>query len=99
MERRHLVKQLSSVKAKCTHPYPQQTIFVLVDIREIMPALSPELNAQNKVMYLSCTLQFSSATPLLSEQEAKCLLRTLWGRTSRESVRHNSEFSSVWDGA
>lgn len=99
MERRHLVKQPSSVKAKCTHPYPQQIIFVLVDIREIMPALSPELNAQNKVMYLSCTLQFSSATPLLSQQEAKCLLRTLWGRTSRESVGHNSEFSSVWDGA
>lgn len=71
MERRLLVKQPSSVKAKCTHPYPQQTISVLVDIREIMPALSPELNAQNKVMYPSCTLQFSSAMPLLSEQEAK----------------------------
>ena len=71
-----------------------------MDIREIKPALSPELNVQNnKVMYLSCTLQFSSAMPLLSEQEVKCLLRTLWAMTSTESVGHNFEFSSIWDGA
>ena len=73
---------------------------MLMDIREIKPALSPELNAQkNKVMYLSCTLQSSSAMPLLSEQEAKCILRTLWGMTSGESVKQNSEFFSIWDGA
>lgn len=83
------------------HPCPpKQTISVLVMIREIMPSSSPGLNAQkNKAMCLSCTLQFLSAMPLLSEWEAKCLLRTLWGKTSRESVRLNFEFSSIWDGA
>lgn len=65
-----------------------------------MPASSPELNAQNnKAKCLSCTLQFSSAMPLLSEWEVKCFLRMLWGKISRESVRHIFEFSSIWDGA
>ena len=101
MERRLLVKEPSGVKGECTPPTPpKQTISVFVIVREIIPSSSPELNAQkNKAMCLSCTLQFSSAMPLLSEWEAKCLLRTLWGKTSRESVRLNFEFSSIWDGA
>lgn len=65
-----------------------------------MLALSPApIPQNNKAMCLSCTWQFSSVMPLLSEREAKCLLGILWGETSRESVRHNFEFSSIWDGA
>lgn len=86
------------MKGKCTSSFslPQQIIFVCVVLREVIPAWSPQ---RNKAMCLSCTLQFSSAVSLLSEWEAKCLLRTLWDETSRESVRHNSEFSSIRDGA